>query len=290
MPDMRHRPVLVDKVVEILKSSQGKVFIDATVGDGGHTLAIIQKCKAQRIIAIDRDHKAIERAKEFLKNYIKKILFYNINFININKVTQCCVDGILFDLGLSSYQLQDRERGFSFNIDAPLDMGMNGDSRSVKDFINKMPEDEIASILYKYGEERNSRKIVSLIVKERNVKPIVTTYELATIVKRAYPLGYHRIHPATRTFQALRIWANNELNNLEVALPKSIKLLRTGGVLIVISYHSLEDRIVKHFFKEKALSGEYKIMTKKPERPTREEVLENRSSRSAKLRALKKIL
>jgi len=290
MPQERHRPVLVDEVIDILRSPKGDVFIDATVGDGGHTLGIIKRCNAKKIIAIDRDPKAIERARKFLDDYIKMIIFYNTNFINIDKTAERQVDGILFDLGLSLYQLSDRERGFSFNSDSPLNMGMNGNARSVRDLINKMPADEIANIIFKYGDERFSRKIASLIVEERHLKPIETTGELVKIIKKVYPAGHHRIHPATRTFQALRIWANDELTNLEIALPKALELLKIGGVLIVISYHSLEDRIVKQIFKDKAMSGRYEIITKKPVRPSREEVLENRNSRSAKLRAMRRLL
>ncbi|MGQ9706063.1 MAG: 16S rRNA (cytosine(1402)-N(4))-methyltransferase RsmH, partial [bacterium] len=214
----------------------------------------------------------------------------NLNYIDIDKVSECEVDGIVFDLGLSLYQLFDGKRGFSFLRDSPLDMGMNGSSRSVRELINKMSEDEIADVIYKYGEERFSKKIASLIVKERQIKQIDTTGELVRIIKKAYPTGYKRIHPATRTFQALRIWANDELTNLENALSKAIKLLRVGGVLLIISYHSLEDRIVKRIFKEMEVCGRYKVITKKPIRPTREEVYLNRRARSAKLRGLRRIM
>jgi len=288
MVEIKHRPVLVDKVVDLMNPECGKVFVDATVGDGGHSLALFERCEDIRIIAIDRDPEAIKRSKMFLESYGDRVEFHNINFIEIDRVVSYFVDGVIFDLGLSTFQIFDDKRGFSFGRNSPLDMGMDEGAMSVEHFINSASPDEIADVLYQYGGERKSRRIARRIVSEREKEPIMTTSRLATIVKCAYPPGYHRIHPATRTFQALRIWANSELNHLRVALPKALRVIRPGGVVVVISYHSLEDRIVKAEFARTAESAEYELITRKPITPDRSEILNNRSSRSAKLRAIKR--
>jgi len=280
-----HRPVMVEEVLDILNPHNNGIYVDATVGDGGHTAEIFKCARGGiSVVAIDRDVEAIERAKSRLSEYLENIVFFNVNFASIDEVVTTPVDGILIDLGVSTHQLMSPERGFSFEKEGPLDMRMGSDSRrDVDELVNYAKEGEISRILYEYGGERFSRRIARAIVENR---PIKTTLELADIVSGCYPEGFRRIHPATRTFQALRIWVNEELENLRIVLVKSSGLLKMGGCLIVISYHSLEHGIVRGEFKKLVNRGF--IWESRGLRPSRREVLENRRSRSANLNAIRR--
>ncbi len=280
---------MVQEVLRFLAPGPGKVVVDATVGTGGHAEAILER--GAELIGIDRDPLALEVARERLSRFDKRFRLIQGNFRHLAQILRDHgvqeVDGVLFDLGMSSFQLGDPERGFSFLTGGPLDMRMDPSQQlTAHEIVNRWPEREIARVLWEYGEERLARRIARAIVKSR---PIETTTQLAQIVARCYPPGYHRIHPATRTFQALRIAVNDELNALREGLLAAIRLLRPGGVVVTISFHSLEDRIVKRTFRQRWIAGEVEILTKKPLTPTAEEVRRNPRSRSAKLRAARKL-
>ncbi len=288
-----HVPVLLEEATDLLTGGGGKVFLDCTLGGGGHAKRILEKVKDSYIIGIDWDEEAIEIAEKNLKDFEGRFSIYKANFVNLDLVLKeegvDRVDGMLFDLGMSMYQLRSN-RGFSFQRDAPLDMRMDREQKlTAYDVVNRYPERELERILREYGEERLSRRIARAIVKRREKKPIETTGELVEIIVSVYPerLRYGRIHPATRVFQAIRIEVNKELENLEVALKKTPELLNHGGRLVVISFHSLEDRIVKRFFKER--QNLFRILTKKPITPSEDEIRMNLASRSAKLRAGERI-
>lgn len=292
---MIHIPVLVDQVVKVLEPGPEKKYIDTTVGGGGHTEAIIKK--GGRVLGIDMDPKALEMARKRLASACPPGAFTlaHGNFANLAEIAKKegfePVSGILFDLGVSTYQLEDPSRGFSFGAEAPLDMRMDPNLKvTAKDLINVLNEGELYELFTKLGEEHYSRPIARAICRARRIKPIETCNQLAQIILRARPKHgkYDRTHPATRVFQALRIAVNDELNNLRVALPQAVDLLEPGGRLVVLSFHSLEDRIVKNFFKEGAEKRTLKILTKKPIRPTREEIEKNPRARSGKLRAAEK--
>lgn len=280
-----HRPVMVDEVLESLDLKESSTYIDATLGDGGHTREILKETEGGvHIIAIDRDSEALERAKKRLTDYGDNIEYFNINFADIDEVTTTGVEGILFDLGVSTYQLMTSERGFSFEGEGPLDMRMGVNSKKIDELVNEASEDEISNILYEYGGERFSRRIAKAIV---SCRPIGTTKELAEIIERCYPPGYRRIHPATRAFQAFRIWANDELDNLKVALKKMPDIINPGGISVVITYHSLERDIVRDRFHKLVDSGRFTWIYRN-RKPTKGEVSKNRRSRSARLFAIKK--
>ncbi|MCX7750005.1 MAG: 16S rRNA (cytosine(1402)-N(4))-methyltransferase RsmH [Candidatus Bipolaricaulota bacterium] len=280
-----HAPVLVDEVVGLLDPRPGKLFLDATVGTGGHAEALL--ARGAQVVGVDQDPQALALAQDRLAPFGEQATLVRGNFRDLPTLLAPLrlppLDGILFDLGVSSLQLASPERGFSFSADGPLDMRMDPDApTTAADLVNHLPERELARILLEYGEERYARRIARAIVRAR---PLRTTEELAALVARLYPPGRHRIHPATRTFQALRIAVNDELAALEEALPGSRALLRPGGVLAVIAFHSLEDRIVKRFLREESLAGRLEVLTKKPVVPTAEEISRNPRARSAKLRA-----
>ncbi len=288
-----HVPVLLEEATDLLLGSGGTLYVDCTLGLGGHAKRILEKNPKAFVVGIDRDEEAIEIAKESLKGFEGRFSIYKANFAYLDLVLKeegiDRVDGFLFDLGVSMLQLQS-ERGFSFQIDAPLDMRMDKDqSLTAYRVVNEYPERELARIIREYGEEKLSKKIARAIVEARKKKPIETTRELAELIASLYPprLRHGRIHPATRTFQAIRIEVNRELENLKVALEKTPPLLNPGGRLVVISFHSLEDRIVKNFFKNHR--EEFIILTKKPITPSEEEIKRNPASRSAKLRAGEKV-
>ncbi len=288
-----HTPVLLEESTEILLGNGGKLYLDCTLGLGGHARRILERNPEAFLIGIDRDEEAIELAKENLKEFEGRFSIYKADFAYLDEVLRAegvdRVDGLLFDLGVSMLQLKS-ERGFSFQVEAPLDMRMDREQRlTAYKVVNEYPERELERILREYGEERFSRKIARAIVRRRKKKPIETTKELAQIVLSVYPppLRHGRIHPATRTFQAIRIEVNRELESLRTALEKIPDLLNPGGRLVVISFHSLEDRIVKRFFKEH--SDTFKVLTKKPLTPSEEEIEMNPASRSAKLRAGERI-
>jgi len=287
----RHIPVLVDEVIDNLKCLKGGIYIDSTLGEGGHAQRILDAIlPGGLLVGIDQDGKAIRRAKEILKKYEQNLLTFEENFSEIGNILKSLkieeVDGVLFDMGLSSLQLQDAERGFSFQRDGPLDMRMSGKMRLTAGYLlNALSFDELIDVLSKYGEERWARRIVKAVLESRRKRPVETTFQLVEIIKRAVPRSAwpRKIHVATRTFQALRIAVNNELTVLEKTLPQVAGFLKKGGRICIISYHSLEDRIAKTFFREYRRQG-LKAVFPKPITPTRRELQMNPRSRSAKLR------
>ena len=284
-----HEPVMVAEVLRFLAPGPGKLIVDATVGTGGHAEAVLERGAA--LIGIDRDPLALQLARERLSRFGDRVRLVRGNFRELGEIVAGLglgkVDGVLFDLGMSSFQLEDPGRGFSFTREGPLDMRMDpSQSLTAHEIVNRWPEEEICRILREFGEERYARRIARAIVRSR---PIDTTTELAEIVVRCYPPGHRRIHPATRTFQALRIAVNDELAALREGLLAAIRILGIGGAVVAISFHSLEDRIVKHTFRQRWIAGEVEILTKKPLTPSPEEVARNLRARSAKLRAARRI-
>ena len=291
-----HKSVLVNEVLEFLKPEKGKIILDATVGSGGHTEEILKNITpAGQLIGIDCDKKILKIAQQRLSNFKGNYELVYDNFKNLRKALDKLniktIDGALFDLGVSSLQLDEATRGFSFRNAARLDMRMDeGIDISAYDFINNTSEYELNKILENYGEERYHRRIARAIIERRKQQPIEQTTELAQIIYQATPNRYRKfkIDPATRTFQALRIAVNDELGSFKQALGDVTDYLSKGARLVVISFNSLEDRIAKHHFREMAKSGIYKILTKKPITPGELEIRENPRSRSAKLRAIEK--
>jgi 16S rRNA (cytosine1402-N4)-methyltransferase len=283
---------MVKEVIKVLNPIPGGTYVDATIGPGGHSEVILKLIGTRgKLIGIDRDNEALRAAQKRLSD--KRVTLKKGNFSDMEKllgedgITE--VDGILFDLGLSMIQIKDPDRGLSFTSDKRLDMRMDKDQDlSAWDVVNRYSEKELERILSEFGEERLSRKISRAIVRERRRGPIETCSELSEIVEKAYGRR-GRFHPATKTFQAFRIWVNKELDELQEGLVSSVKILKRGGRLCVISYHSLEDRIVKHFIVRGSKEGSLKMITKKPVTPGSEEMRSNPSSRSAKLRATEKI-
>lgn len=291
-----HRPVMIEEVMRYLDPEPGEVIVDCTVGEGGHASRILGAIRpGGRLIGIDQDEEVLARAKEKLKDYDGLYTLLWENFKNLDsilkrlKVTR--IDGALFDLGLSSFQVEAPARGFSFQREAPLDMRMDKRRKiTAFDLVNHLAQAEMAKILRDFGGERWSNRIARQIVRARKNGPITTTTQLAEIVRRAVPdrNRYKRIHPATRTFQAFRIVVNQELEALETGLSATIEALAEGSRVVAISFHSLEDRIVKNKFKEFAKAGVLEILTKKPIRPRADEVRVNPRCRSAKLRVGRK--
>jgi 16S rRNA (cytosine1402-N4)-methyltransferase len=280
-----HEPVLLAEVLGFLAPAPGKVIVDATVGTGGHAEALLSR--GATVVGIDQDPESLALAQDRLREFGERFLPVRANFRRLREILESLglekVDGILFDLGLSSWHLARPERGFSFQQEGPLDMRMDPENPvTAADLVNGLPERELARILREYGEERYAERIAREIVRSR---PLRTTTELARVVARCYPPARQRIHPATRTFQALRIAVNDELSALTEALPQAVAALRPGGVLCVIAFHSLEDRIVKRFLRKEAKAGRLRLLTKKPVRPKAEEVVRNPRARSARLRA-----
>ena len=308
-----HISVLLQEVLDALQPQSGGVYLDATVGAGGHTAAILRASAPDgRVFGLDQDVEALEIARRNLEMFGDRVHLLHLNFDQLSDAARRhnipLLDGILFDLGVSSMQLDRPERGFSFQGDGPLDMRMNpATGQSAESLVNHLPERELADLIYKYGEEPHSRRIARAIIRAR---PVRRTLELAEIVTRAIPPkakkrggrpGKVKIHPATRTFQALRIAVNDELGALERALPQALAQLKPGGRLAVISFNSLEDRIVKQYFRQEAQDcicpPEYpictcqhkaiiNIITKKPITPTSTEIDANLKARSAKLRVV----
>lgn len=290
-----HYPVMYREIVGMINPSECNVIVDCTLGMGGHTLKFLDLMKENAmLIGLDRDRDSLDIASEKIgqRENVKlvKADFSKIDAVldelNIDKV-----DAVLFDFGISMYQMKKIERGFSFANDGPLDMRMDKDvCISAYDLVNNLSESELADIFFRYGEERFSRRIVRMIVSARRDWPITTTQQLAELVVRAVPIRSfkYKIHPATRVFQALRIAVNNELEVIADSLKHAVGRLNSGGRIAVISFHSLEDRIVKHTFKELAACGDISILTKKPLVPSENEKNENNASRSAKLRVAQK--
>lgn len=285
-----HIPVLFDEVIEWLEPSQGKTFVDGTLGGGGHTAAIAERVGGKGlVVAVDLDPQAIDRAEIALAG--KPIKLVQANYAEIPEVLAqleiAAVDGILLDLGLSSDQLADDQRGFSFQIGGPLDLRFNPDEgESASDLLAHIGEDHLADIIYRYGEERYSRRIAKQVVATRRKSPIQTAEQLAELVRSRVPLSRGaKIDPATRTFQALRIAVNGELNALESALKSLPDCLKPGGHIAIISFHSLEDRLVKHAFRS---DERLQVLTRKPVVPTEAEAASNPRARSAKMRVAKR--
>lgn len=311
-PEAPHRPVLLFEAVELLAPERGGLFVDATLGLGGHSEAILAASPDTRVLGIDRDREAIRLASERLARFGTRFRVAHANSRDINRVLaeagETEASGVLADLGVSSLQFDTPERGFSFRHDAPLDMRMDaaGDEETAAELLERLPEEEIARVIYEYGEERKSRRIARWIVERRERgEPVRTTGELASLVARA--VGYkrgERVHPATRTFQALRIAVNGELEGLDEFVETAVDLLQARGRLAVISFHSLEDRVVKRALRR--LSGHcecgrrmpvcacgarhaVEVLTRRPVVPNEQELEENPRARSAKLRACSKL-
>lgn len=284
-----HCPVMVSEVLDGLSLRPGGVYVDATLGLGGHTEAILSGCpEVQIVLGLDCDTEALEQAKSRLTPFGDRVRFIHSNFIHLhdvllsNRIGQ--VDGILMDLGISSFHLENSGRGFSFSRDEPLDMRMDPSGAvTAADMVNKLPVERLAELIHTYGEERWAKRIAKRISDRRETAPILTSIELAKVVANSIPRKYHprRIHPATRTFQALRIAVNRELDNLKEALDSLPSCLRPEGRVCIISFHSLEDRLVKIAFRE---DNRLKPLTKKPLVPGPEEMHSNPRARSAKLR------
>ena len=294
----RHIPVMATEVEGALDLKVGAVVVDGTLGLGGHAAMMAAQIGAQgHLIGIDQDSRAIELARVRLKDFKGRLDIVKSNFSRLDEVLEGvgveAVDAILLDLGVSSLQLDDPARGFSFRSDGPLDMRMDADALTTAEaLVNELPEKELADLIFHYGEERFSRRIAQRIVAARAGQRIRTTGELADIVLRSLPRGYQRdkLHPATRTFQALRIAVNRELDVLEQALGQAFKRVKVGGRIAVIAFHSLEDRIVKERFRALAREGCAALLTKKPLRPTEAEAADNPRSRSARLRVMERIV
>jgi 16S rRNA (cytosine1402-N4)-methyltransferase len=294
MQSVSHEPVMAAEVVELLAPARGGLFVDCTVGLGGHSRALLE-AGADRVVGLDRDPKALALAREALAAFGARVELVHADYRELDRVLDERgierVAGTLADLGVSSMQFDAAGRGFSFRRDEPLDMRMD-QSRgpSVADLLRQVDETELADVIFQFGEERASRRVARAIVGARREAPIETTGRLAAIVRRAVPhQGHQRIDPATRTFQALRIWVNRELEGLDAFLVAAARRLLANARLAVITFHSLEDRIVKHTFRaiEKADEG-LRILTKRPLVPSDDEVARNPRARSAKLRAIER--
>ena len=314
---MIHTPVLQKEVLQYLDPKPNENFVDATIGEGGHAEIILKKNGPEgKVLGIEQDIEQVKNCKDRLKKFEDRLILVNDSYINLQEIVKKSnfgpvnpvksakggvakpqfnrVNGILFDLGMSTWHLEKSGRGFSFQKDESLDMRYNPEinSKTGEKIINEYSEKEIEKILREFGEERFARRIAREIIKERKREPIKTTFHLVEVIKKAVPMQaghqYRKIHFATRTFQALRIAVNDELDNLKNVLPQAIEILAKEGVIVVISFHSLEDRIVKNFFKTESKKKLLKILTKKPIKADSEEIKINRRSRSAKLRACQK--
>lgn len=309
--EFKHVSVLLDESIEGLNIKEDGIYVDGTLGGAGHSLEIVKKLTTGKLIGIDQDENALNKAKEVLSEYRDKVIFVHDNYENIDSILKDLniekIDGILLDLGVSSHQLDERSRGFSHNKDAPLDMRMDETSYlTARDVVNNYSERELEDIIFNYGEDRWARRIAQFIVEDRREKPIETTFELVTVIKKAIPKEVRKDghHPAKKTFQGIRIEVNRELDVLKLSIPKMVKLLNPHGRLAIITFHSLEDRIVKNEFKDLYNDcicppeipicncdqiREIKIITRKPIVAGKQELDVNPRSRSAKLRICEKI-
>ncbi len=306
---MSHIPVLLAEVVDALQPAAGGVYLDATFGGGGYARAVLEAASCT-VWAIDRDPDAIARGAALAEAYPGRLHLVEGSFGDmvalLARAGVDSLDGVMMDLGVSSFQIDDAARGFSFRLDGPLDMRMSRQGPSAADLVADLPEAELADTLYKFGEERLSRRIARAIVTARAQAPIETTGQLAAIIRGAMPPARDGIHPATRSFQALRIRVNDELGEIERALAAAAGLLRPGGRLVVVSFHSLEDRLVKRFFTHaagrdpapsrhdpgglrQAAAPAFRLLTQKAVRPGDDEISENPRARSARLRALQRL-
>jgi len=309
MADVPHIPVMLNEVLAALKPVANEVYVDGTLGAGGYTRGILNADKTCKVIGVDRDQTAHDMASRWGTDYAGRLTLVKDSFGNLQSALVDIgvekVDGIVLDLGVSSMQFDEAERGFSFRFDAPLDMRMDRDSgQTAADIVNTMDEEPLANLIYLYGDERKSRHIASAIIKARAIAKIQTTKQLADIVRSVVHVSPRdKIDPSTRTFQALRIAVNDELGELESVLSAAEQVLKVGGRLVVVTFHSLEDRIVKNFLNERARPApspsrhlpmafdapqnrlSFSLVTKKPVLPTEEEMKINPRARSAKLRA-----
>ena len=286
-----HVPVMLGEVLDYLKLKPGQTIVDATLGTGGHALEILKRIvPGGRLIGLDRDENSLNICRQRLAEFKDNIELVHANFADLDLVLANLgiekIDGIVFDLGISSYQLQDAQRGFSFQEEGPLDMRLDKSSYiSAYDLMNNLNENEISQMLWNFGQERWHNRIARLLVQERRNEPISTTRQLADLVMRAIPHRYrrshYRIHPATRTFQAVRIAVNRELEILESTVKKAVDILRKQARICVISFHSLEDRVIKHTFRALKADGLIEIITAKPLTPGFSEMEANPSSRSS---------
>ena len=306
----KHISVLLEESISSLNLDKSSVIVDATLGYGGHSSNILERIKEGHLFAFDQDSEAIRHSTDRLSKIGTNFTIIKSNFVNLkeelNKLGVYKVDGVLFDLGVSSPQLDDSSRGFSFHSDAKLDMRMDQEQKlSAYDVVNNYSKEELANIFYKYGEDKFSNNIAKKIVEYRDNKPIETTLELVDIVKSAVPMKFRLDkHPARQIFQAIRIEVNHELDVIEPALEQALSLLKVGGRVAVITFHSLEDRLVKNYFKEKCMIDEklkgmpnvpdeylpdFSLVTNKPILPSNLEIEENPRARSAKLRVIQRI-
>lgn len=311
--EFKHIPVLFHEIMDIMAPQPGEVFVDCTLGGGGHSRGFLERMGADgRLIGIDQDTNALKAAQANLAEFGDRVTYVHSNYNHLDDILNTYapdgVDGILFDIGVSSHQLDEKDRGFSYMQDAPLDMRMNQSQQfSAWDVVNTYSEDELHRIIKEYGEERWAKRIAKFIVEFRKDKPVETTGELVDIIKRAIPKGAREegSHPAKRTFQAIRIEVNDELGVLSRTISVAANHLKKGGRLGIISFHSLEDRIVKEQFRYLASDcicppelpfcqcdkvSEVKILTRKPVTATKEELEANSRSKSAKFRAVEKIV
>lgn len=293
--DERHRPVLLQEALRALAPERGGWFFDATVGAGGHAEAVLEASAEARLIGVDCDREALRVASARLARFGDRVQLVHADFRDIGRVVAAAgigeLAGVIADLGVSSLQLDAPERGFSFRFDAPLDMRMDpeGEAETAAELLARLPEAEIARLLWEYGEERRARLIARAIVQRRQRgEPVETTRDLAELVAALVRGRRGRTHPATRVFQALRIAVNRELEDLDRFIVAATDLLQPAGRLVVISFHSLEDRIVKQTFRQLAAAGRVELLTKRPIVPTPEETRANQRARSAKLRALRR--
>lgn len=295
-----HLPVLLDEVIDSLSLKAGYKVLDATAGGGGHAIEILRRIAPDgMLVAVDRDPDAIKRTRERIEGVGAEgaeVVYVNDDFRNVDGILEKAgikkVDGALFDLGVSSFQVDEAEKGFSFLKEGPLDMRFDPSAGvSAGDVVNRFGRQELAEIIRDYGEERHFRKVAEAICEARKRKRIGTTTELAGIIRAAIGGWYsrQRLDPSVRTFQAIRIYVNDELGAAEEGVKKALRLLEPGARICVISFHSLEDRIIKNIFREAAKAGQVRIITKKPMVPTAREASENPRSRSAKLRVAERI-
>ena len=293
---MVHEPVMTDEVLSYLAPQRGGLFVDCTVGLGGHTRALLA-AGASQVLGLDRDRESLDLAAAALRPWADRVELVHADLRNAENILSerglKVVDGVLADLGMSSYQLETEGRGFSFRRDDPLDMRMDRSTGpTAADLLREASEAELARVMFEYGEERHSWRVARAIVTARKLAPVSTTVQLVGIVRQALPRRrYQRIDPATRVFQAIRIWVNRELDGLDTFLQNISRYLRAGARLVVMTFHSLEDRIVKHTLRslEHGDGVTVRVLTKRPIRPQASEVHRNRRARSAKLRVAEKL-
>lgn len=311
--EFKHVPILLDECIENLNIRPGRIYVDCTVGGAGHSREIVKKIEDGKLICFDQDETALNVAKKRLEDYSDRVVFIKDNFKNIKKDLQNIgiekVDGILMDIGVSSYQIDEDKRGFSYMHDAQLDMRMDQSNPiSAKDIVNTYSKEDLENIIFKYSDEKWAKRIAEFICKEREIKPIETTFELVDVIEKAIPKKVRmnqKGHSSKKTFQAIRIEVNKELDVLEKAVGDCIDLLNLGGRICIITFHSLEDKICKEIFKDRQRGcicppeipvcvcnhkPEIKILTRKPIEPSKEELKQNSRARSAKLRVAEKII